>query len=206
MDDIPEAGCPVKTFRGAWLAGLLVLVLLSGCSGLVFQTIEATAPSATLAPILTRLEPTLTPTLYTGTCSYVWAERSLPEVNSRLNKAFRLADMARVEAEASAYGENCVDMGTNVVVQFTPLQTNFFITLQVEDAEDTRVMGEWLVKILSVLGEFQPEELPGTRAGQVEVQFQDGSRGARLSFPLERGQELVRQGQQGSALFEQLEN
>jgi hypothetical protein len=175
-------------------AALLCLVLAS-CSAAFTPDLET--------PVVF-LTSTITPTPYQGLCAYVWTEQQLPELSERLNLALRKVISEQVDAAISAYGETCVDSGTNVVVKFTPEELNYTITARVEDTVDARTLGEWLVQIVLAVGDFHSVQAPASKAGRVEVEFQDGSRAVVASFPLLYAQELVDQGVRGSALFEQL--
>jgi hypothetical protein len=182
---------PYKIY--AW-AALLCLVLAS-CSASFTPDLET--------PVVL-LTPTITPTPYQGLCAYVWTEQQLPELSERLNQALVKATLDQVDAAISAYGETCVDSGTNVVVKFTPEELNYTLTARVEDTTDARTLGEWLVQIVLSVSDFHSGQAPASKAGRVEIEFQDASRAVVASFPLLFAQELVDQGVRGSALFEQL--
>jgi hypothetical protein len=139
-------------------------------------------------------------------CANVWSDQELPETSTQLNRFFRKASLDQVEANVWAYGETCVDSGTNTVISFTPQEMNYSINLRVEDVANTRALGDWLTQIVLVLGDFQSSQVPteGARPGRVEVLFEDASRSAAASFPLVLGQDLVNQGVKGQDLYNQL--
>ncbi len=142
------------------------------------------------------------PGQFKGVCSYVWASSPLPDVSSQLTTAFRQAKMPAVEVEASAYGENCLDISTNEVVGFKPQQIDFSILVGVEDLNDTQALGEWVVKILTVLETSPAASIPNTRTGQVNIDFQDLKKTTTsLSFLQSRGLELIKQGLRGTSLL-----
>ena len=186
-----------RTGRG--VLALLLGFLLAGCG-----TAAPLPPMPTLDEVLPT--PVITPTEYRGLCANVWSEEQLPEVSTRLNQFLRKAALERADASVSAYGETCVDSGTNVVVRFTPKEVNYSLTVQVDNISDTRALGDWLKQIVLALEDFQAIEasMVGSKAGRVEVVFQDASRATEISFPLVHGQELVNQGVKGASLFEQL--
>ena len=187
----------------AW--SLLVIALtfsLAGCDKINIKLPVDATPTSELVnnPIVD--EATQVPSQFKGVCSYVWASSPLPDVSSQLTTAFRQAKMPAVEVEASAYGENCLDISTNAVVDFKPQQINFSILVGVEDLSDTQALGEWVVKILTVLETNPAASLPNTRTGQVDIDFQDLKKTTiSLSFLQSRGLELIKQGLRGTSLL-----
>lgn len=186
------------------LALIVLSLLLAGCIGQP----GLLAASATVSPAPATLIPspvvTVTPTAYKGLCAYVWANQPLVEESIALGQAVRAAGFTQVESRAAAYGENCVDMGSNAIVQFIPRQTDFFFDIAVSDATNAQAMGEWVLPLFDILKEFPPGVVPGVNPGGVEMFFQDGARTAVISFSLSRGRELISQGLRGSALYEAL--
>lgn len=164
-------------------------------------TLLATPPEQAFIP---SQEITATPTPYGGYCSSVWASQPLPEVTAQLGQVFLQAGWAGVEAQATAYGETCVDLKTNALIKFSPYQTDFYINVAVHNAEDNQELSDWVMDILDILDDFQPGVVPGKNPGKVEIEFTDGERGVLLSFTQEEGRKLVEQGLRGTALIEEL--
>ena len=186
--------------------GKILFLLILALSGFLIGCAAFPTPAAAPTPAPLSPTPTVTPTAYRGLCAYVWVEQQLPEISAQLNQFFRRADLGQVDASVAAYGETCVDSGANVVVRFTPQEVSYSLTLQVEDVTDTRALGDWLTRMIVVLGDFQSTgaAMAESKAGRVEVLFQDASRLEIIAFPLLHGQELVNQGVKGAGLFEQL--
>lgn len=192
--------------RSIWKGVALVMfigLLLSGCSAPQWPFSSPTnTPGlvATLTPL-----PTETDTPATVNCAYVWSNRSLPEVTSQLNQAFRTSGLAEVEGEATAYGEDCFDSETNQVVQFLAVQTDFFVSVQVDQIEDPQELGEWVEKIMRVLRDFPPGQVPGLNPGYVGMTFTAGSQTANLWFRRSEADQLLQEGLRGSSLYDALQ-
>lgn len=188
---------------GSVLAMWLLALMLSACGGTNAQT-EPVPLTDTPPPSETPL-PTPTQTVYRGLCAYVWSDQHLPQASLRLLQALQAAGLDRVEVSVSAYGETCVDSGTNEVVSFAPQTTNYTLVVLVTDTAERQVMGDMLAQMITIIEEFHTTENLGGHLGQFEVQFQDGAAVAIFSFPLEQGIDLVKQGLRGGTLLNRLQ-
>lgn len=191
------------TRAGHVLAVWLLVLVLAACAGGSVQ--PEPGPSAVLPTETDVPLSTSTPTEYRGLCAYVWSDQHLPQASLHLLRTLQSSGLDQVEVSVSAYGETCVDSGTNVVVSFTPQTTNYTLVVLVANAADLQALGDLLARIIPVVEEFHTAENLGGRLGLLEVQFQDGATVALFSFPVERGIELVRQGLSGSTLLDRLQ-
>lgn len=200
--------------RRFWIG--MTFLLLFACSApvTIAPRIPVTAPTPTLVstisiPTVTPLPPTPTATsAQPGSCAYIWASRDLPDVSQQVKQAYRDVGLAQIDARAAAYGENCIT-DPNSPAGFSALQTDFYLTIPVENLTDTQMLGDWLVKALPVLDQFQLGHIPGPNLGYVAVRFLAGSSTAgtneiNLWFPRKTRQNLLQQGLKGSALYEAL--
>ncbi len=188
--------------KGIFLV-LLFILLLSGCSTLEWPFSSLTnTPEQGLSPAFT---PTLTETATVANCAYVWSSRSLPDITLQLNQAFRTSGMNTVEAEASAYGEDCFDTETNQVVRFLAMQTDFSIRVEVERMGDPQELGKLIENIMRVLESFPPGKVPGPNPGYVGVTFAAGSETSNLWFRRSEADKLLQEGLRGSALYDALQ-
>ena len=188
---------------GSVLAVWLLALALTACGGANEQTEPgplANTPPPTETPL-----PTPTQTVYRGLCAYVWSDQHLPLASLHLLQTLQAAGLDRVEVSVAAYGETCVDSGTNEVVSFTPQTTNYTLVVLVADAAERQVMGDLLAQMIPIIEEFHTTENLGGHLGLLEVQFQDGAAAAIFSFPLEQGIELVKQGLSGGTLLNRLQ-
>ena len=191
----------MRFWPGLRLLAATAGLLLANCSGQ--PTLSAVPETQTATVVVTPSpQPSVTPTEYDGLCTYVWANQALTEETVALGQAVRAAGFIEVESQATAYGENCVDMGSNAVISFIPQQTDFFFDVAVTDIKDTQVMGQWVVALFEILKKFQPGAVPGKNPGRVEFVFQDGQRSTAIDLSQARGRELIGQGLRGGALFE----
>ncbi|MBE0696293.1 MAG: hypothetical protein IH586_05160, partial [Anaerolineaceae bacterium] len=139
-------------------------------------------------------------------CAFVWSSRSLPELSTEINQAFRKQGWAEVEVEASAYGEDCLDPETNKIVRFTALQTDFFLNVSINSISDHQILGEWIEKSMRVLNEFPPGIVPGSNLGMIGISFKSSSDSVSLSFPISSCRKLLNEGLRGGELFDALIN
>jgi hypothetical protein len=187
------------------ILAILLAAVSAACSAAPFQMLGGATRTPAPAPTLTDTPgPTVTPTVDLSRCAYVWSNRSQPELTQQLNQAFQDAGMREVEAQASAYGEDCLNPDTNTVVAFSALQTDFYINVRVASASDGQAMGEWTEKVTRVVDQLPQEGIPGPNKGQISLTFDDGAQKVTLWFPRARAKELIESGMRGSELFEAL--
>jgi hypothetical protein len=190
---------------------LLVLSSLSGCASL-YETLAARltpspagyVPTQTSAPLPAVTGEITQTAALPETCAFVWSSRTLPEVSTEVNQAFRKQGLAEVEVEVSAYGENCLEPNTNQVVRFSALQTDFFLNIALDSVEDHQLLGEWIEKSMLVLNEYPPGKVPGPNYGMLGITFVSGSAPVNLSFPITKCKNLLEEGLRGSDLFDAL--
>ena len=139
-----------------------------------------------------------------GPCGWVWASRPLPELSTQVRAALDDAGIAADSARAVAFGEDCVDAQTNEVRRFAAMQTDFHVTLPVDDAEDLEALGASVAGVLAVLDGFPPNDTPGPRHGQVRITFVAGEEKVALSFTHLEAVKAREQGLGGAALLEAL--
>ena len=77
----------------------------------------------------------------------------------------------QAEGYAQAYGENCMT-NEGDVVRFLPMETDFYITLQVEKLEDEQALGESIEQVMEVLSGFPTDATPGPQPGYVGITFE----------------------------------
>ena len=139
-----------------------------------------------------------------GPCGWVWASSPLPDLSAQVQAALDDAGISAESARAAAYGENCIDAETNEVRRFAAMQTDFHVTLPVDDAEDLEALGDSAASVLAVLDGFPPNETPGPRSGQVGITFVAGDEQVALWFTYLEGVKARDQGLGGPALMEAL--
>ena len=160
-------------------------------------------PSNTPVPSPTPV-PTFTPTPIS--CAFAWTNQPLEEETARLQDVLVKNGWGSVQGMLMAYGENCLDVSTNRVVRFTPLQTDFYFTVPLSNLSRQDEMGFWAERLLQVAEQIPREELPGTTRGYMSILFENEEGQVRLWFPIEDGLKALENGLRGSALFLKLQS
>jgi hypothetical protein len=169
----------VKGFVSTKLnAGILslCLILLNACS----LPLTSTPPN---------LPTTLTPTpeSYSGNCGYQWAQKDLPELSSEFQQAVQELQ-PEAQANAFAFGEDCVYADGHAV--FSAMETDFNVTLQVNDLSAKAELGEWIVKVMQIIENIPSEKIEGPRPGRVSLEFRSGSEQKFVNFYVDKYQAL----------------
>ena len=123
-----------------------------------------------------------------GACGYQWAYQDLPELSGNVQQSLQ-ALQPEAQAAAFAFGENCIEADGSIV-RFIPMETDFNVTLQVNDLANESELGEWIVKVMQVITALPPEQIVGPRPGRVSLGFQSGSNQQMVGFYINQYQEL----------------
>ncbi len=121
-------------------------------------------------------------------CGYQWAYRDLPELSSSLQQSLQ-ALQAEAQATAFAFGENCI-LPDGSIGKFIPMETDFNLTLQVDDLNNETELGEWIVNVMQVIKEIPPEQIVGPRPGRVSLTFQSAGEERHVTFYVDQYQQL----------------
>jgi len=181
--------------------GILIIVLLSACN---FPKPDQPIPGVTIipgkVPALETLEPTQD---YASTdCGFTWANEPLPEISSEFNQALQEV-LPEAEGFAQAYGENCLT-NEGEVLRFLAMETDFYITLQVENLENKRVLGEYVEQVMEVLADFPIGETPGPQPGYIGITFEAPGDSLRLWVMRTDVAAALEEGLRGAELFDAL--
>ncbi|HUH98743.1 MAG TPA: hypothetical protein VLZ89_15365 [Anaerolineales bacterium] len=144
---------------------LLVLgMLLGGCT--------STEPLPTPAPLLSgaATAPPITPTI--EPCAFVEATQDLPAVTAQFDQALKQLQPG-ASGRAEAYGENCVSAAGPAT--FSAMETDFYITAQVNDLNDQTELGGWIVNAMNIIESLPPGLLSGPQEGFAEFTFKTES-------------------------------
>lgn len=139
-----------------------------------------------------------------GKCAYVWSTQTLPEISAEVATVFKQARLYQVDVKAEAYGESCIDTTSNTATRFTVIETDFRVTIKVEDLENENTLGDMLHRILETTFTLPLETYPGTRLGYMGVRFTDGGVEKNLWFPLETARQALDRRLAGAELLEAL--
>jgi hypothetical protein len=132
-------------------------------------------------------------------CGFVWAREPLAELSKEFDDG--------AESSAAAGERLCRSLWRKLpqqqgeVVRFLAMETDFYVTLEVKDLEDKRVLGELIEQVLGVVSEFPVEETPGPQPGYVGITFEAPSDELRLWFTQLKAQAAIDNGLRGEELF-----
>src|SRR5215216_5740444 len=136
---------------------LLLTLILSACSPgerppealpltaiATAPIVSASAPDIDQSPDGTSTEPVSKP----EDCAYQWGYQAMPDVSSDFLQSIR-ALQPQAQANVFAFGENCVS--SNGSTTFIAMETDFDVTLQVEDLSNAALLGDWIVQVMQVI-------------------------------------------------------
>jgi hypothetical protein len=192
-----------RVFRGF----LFWTILLSACSTGVAspQPVPPTASDVTF-PTTAAPNPTLIATLSTPhidqgpdgniavtapesqNCGYQWANQDLPELSSSFQTSIQ-ALQPEAQANAYAFGENCI-LADGTIGGFSAMETDFNVTLQVNDLTNESELGEWIVKVMQVIENIPSDQIVGPQPGRVSMMFQSNGDQQILNFYVNQYQAL----------------
>ena len=141
--------------------------------------------------------------------SMAWNSHRLEDLSEQVQKALVAAGLEGAQGHAEAYGEDWYeqagDVGGNpTICNFSIMETDFYVTLPVDDLADLDGLGTRVAKVLAVLDGFPTEETPGSQAGYVEIAFVSEGEDARLRFSVTEAAEARAGGLAGAALLDAL--
>jgi multidrug efflux pump subunit AcrB len=122
-------------------------------------------------------------------CGYQWANQDLPELSSNFQESIQ-ALQPEAKASAYAFGENCM-LADGSVGGFSAMETDFNITLQVNDLTNESDLGEWIVKVMQVIENIPPEQIVGPQPGRVGIIFQSNGDQKAVNFSINQYQALA---------------
>jgi len=121
-------------------------------------------------------------------CGYQWAYGDLPELSSSFQGAIR-ALQPEATASAYAFGENCI-LSDGSVAGFIPMETDFNISLQVDDLANEAVLGRWIVQVMQVIESIPADQIAGPRPGRVSIVFQSSTAQSVINFYINQYRDL----------------
>ena len=136
-------------------------------------------------------------------CAFMWANDPLPELSNDFDAALKVIQ-SKAEGYAQAYGENCVT-NEGKVVRFLAMETDFYITLKVENLEDKQILGKLIEQTMEVLADFPTDETPGPQPGYIGITFETPGDSLRLWVMRTEVEIALENGLQGEELFNALQ-
>ena len=169
-------------------------------------TEAATIEASTAMPTTAGSDPTLVATLSTPPldqptdgefttappnpqdCGYQWAYQDLPELSSSFQQSIQSLQ-SDGQAYAYVFGENCIHSDGSVA-GFSAMETDFNVTLHVNDTTNQSDLGEWIVKVMQVITTIPSEQIVGPRPGRVSIIFESNNDQKVINFYIDQYQAL----------------
>lgn len=127
-----------------------------------------------------------------------------------MQEAIDATDVEGARAKAFAYGEDWVEydetLGNSEVCNFSIMETDFRITLTVNDLSDQDDLGNQLLAVLLVLHEYPPDVTPGSQPGLIRTTFMAGDDIVSTQFSVTTSVEAIANGLSGASFLEVLPN
>lgn len=139
-------------------AGLLVMIWINR----KYEPVVPTTETKLFVP-----ESQTGTSAYEG-CYFVWATHDLPDLSTLVQQSAQSLQ-TQAQARAQAYGEDCVY--DNGHADFSVLETDYYISLQVQDLNDEDFMGDWIAQVMTLIDQPPQEQIPGGQPGFVEFRF-----------------------------------
>ena len=188
--------------RNIFRSSILLLFLLGACTlpkpGQPVQ--NPTLPSSNTKVLETE---THLPDDTNTECGYAWAREPLADLSKEFESALKEIQ-PQANGYAEAYGENCIN-NNGEAVRFLAMETDFYVTLKVQDLGNEHALGELIEQVLAVVSEFPPEDTPGPQPGSVGVTFKASGGELRLWFTQVEAKIAIDKGLSGKELFNALQ-
>lgn len=135
-------------------------------------------------------------------CGYQWAEQDLPELSASFQASIQELQ-SEAQANAYAFGENCLHEDGSIG-GFSAKETDFNITLQVNDLTNESDLGEWIVKVMQVIENIPQDQIVGPQPGWVNIIFQSNNDQKIINFYVNQYQDLPA-GLSGAEIYQSLQ-
>ena len=138
--------------------------------------------------------------------SMAWNSHRLEQLSQRVQRALAEAGFEAAQGHAEAFGEDWYEQAgeasdSPTVCNFSIMETDFYVTLPVDDLSDLDGLGVQAARVLAVLDRFPTEETPGSQPGYVEIAFVSGGEGDRLRVPVTEAAQARQRGLVGAELL-----
>jgi len=71
------------------------------------------------------------------------------------------------------------------------METDFNITIPVNDLSDETALGAWIVKVMQVIQNIPPDQIIGPRPGRVGILFESNGKRQGVTFYIDQYQTLA---------------
>lgn len=172
---------------------------------LIFAFLLAACQSQATPELLDSPTPKelIPPTAEYVQCAWAWATQPLPEVDARLNQALQAANLDGWQANAAAFGENCLT-GSGKVDHFAARDMDFYFVVKVTSLEDESLLSGLIEIATGLIAQLERKDTE-PEPGMVHMRFQQEATEKNLNFQYSDFLALVSQGLKGADLFQALE-
>ena len=166
---------------------LFLTLVLFACSPIVSSPLAVSPPTTEVPPSPKSIseQASLVPT-FEG-CAYQWAYKDLPDLSNEFQESVQKLQTGS-RANAYIFGEDCIH--TNGKIDFLAMETDFNVTLQVNDISNETELGDWIIKVMQIIVNIPKEEIVGPRPGRVSINFQSDSEQNYVNFYVDQYQAL----------------
>ena len=158
-------------------------LILTACSA-VPASPQPVPSTVTETPVVVPTTPALNP----QDCGYQWATQDLPELSKSFQASIQVLQPP-ARANAYAFGENCL-RADGSIGGFSAMETDFNVTLQVNDLANESDLGGWIVKVMQVIQKIPQDEIVGPQAGRISMTFQSKNDQKGINFYVNQYQSL----------------
>src|SRR5512146_3024052 len=142
-----HSSIPLNNYRICMrrVAFLFRTLVLCACSSVIVSP-QPRPPSPTATAVPAVDTPRIDPTSAPQDCGYQWANQDLPKLSGEFQQAVQ-ALQPQAQASAYAFGENCI-RSDGSIASFAAMETDFNVTLLVDDLANESVLGRWIVQVM----------------------------------------------------------
>ncbi len=141
-------------------------------------------------------------------CAYAWAVIPEPELTSQFQAVIPQSMQSMIQMGVAWYGENCVDILTNRVVQFSAKDMEITVSYTMQSSQTATWMGEQIEQVMTLLiPELEQNPQWASYPKNFHFVFNQSGETSTVNFDLEQYLNLQeKQGLSGEALLQALRN
>jgi len=141
-------------------------------------------------------------------CAYAWAVNPDPALTSQFQTIIPTSMQATVQIGVAWYGENCVNIQTNQIVQFSAVDMEITVSYANQKEQSLDWMGEQIVEIMTLLiPELERDPQWAGYPKNIYFIFNQVGDPSTVNFDLDKYRNLTeKNGLRGEALVQALRN
>lgn len=141
-------------------------------------------------------------------CAYAWAVNPEPELTSQFQAVIPKAMQSMIQMGVAWYGENCVNIETNQIVQFSAMDMEITVSYTVQSSQTAAWMGEQIEEVMTLLiPELEKNPQWASYPKNIHFVFNQAGETSTVNFDLEKYLNLKEKiGLSGEGLLQALRN